>query len=939
MEWVVEEEDFNRKNQKKINQKTSMKKILIITIFMVTWITSAQTKLTGVVKDSIGVPLEMANVIAIDNNTKAIASYGFSDAKGFFRLDLKNNTSYNVKISYVGFKEISTNIKTNNVDIVKNFTMKEDNMLDGINIVSKMPVTVSGDTISYNADSFKNGTERKLEDVLKKLPGVEVNAAGQIEVEGKVVEKITIDGKDFFSGDTKLATKNIPSNAIDKIQVLRNFSDVGQLSGVQNNEDRVAINIKLKEGKKNFWFGDVTAGSGDAPNETLYLFQPKLFYYSPKYTLNVIGDINNIGEVVLDRGDLRSFGANFQSQSPSNGTNINIADAGIGFLTANARNANKIETKLSAFNFSYSPNKKLSLGGFLIFSSNTNGQRNINTIDYVDPNTPDDVVDNTTNQTSNTGLFRFTSIYKKDINNQMNYNIAGRFSNEFRTDNVISQVLSDITERENATPFTINQDLSYFFTASEKSIFALEVKHLLQDEDPFYIASLENNPNNNDDANNDGFDDAAETLGLDRSNQFYNLEQDRRVKTNQMDAKLDYYYILNSVSNLNFVAGTILSNQNYDSRFFQILDNGTEETPKPTIQDVVDPQTTNDTEYKFADIYAGVRYRLKKGIFTFTPGFTVHSYNSQNTQYGTEYFQDKFFKVLPEFNVVAQFKRSESLNFTYRQQVNFTDVNQIARGLVAQRYNSFFSGNDELINASFHNVTLNYRSFNLFNNSNVFARLIYTKSINQVNSNTIFEPGSVVFNSTSINSPLDNENFIASGGMSKTIKKITGRLGGNFNYNKSYQFINSLENTNENISRGFNTRIGTNFTKAPNVNLSYNLTFTDQKNSARNADIKTIRHIPSIDFDAYIWNSLTVKSDFSYNETRQEGNVINSFKIWNAYFAYRKDKDAKWEYELVGSNLLATGSSVNVNQNIISFSINERFILPRFVSLRVRYQL
>ncbi|MDP4600790.1 MAG: TonB-dependent receptor, partial [Polaribacter sp.] len=419
------------------------------------------------------------------------------------------------------------------------------------------------------------------------------------------VEKITIDGKDFFSGDTKLATKNIPSNAIDKIQVLRNFSDVSQLSGVQNNEDRVAINIKLKEGKKNFWFGDVTAGIGDAPNESLYLFQPKLFYYTPKYTLNVIGDVNNIGEVVLSRGDLRSFGANFQSQSPSNGTNINIADAGIGFLTANARNANKIETKLSAFNFSYSPNKKLSLGGFLIFSSNTNGQRNINTIDYVDPNTPDDVVDNITDQTSNTGLFRFTSIYKKDINNQMNYNIAGRFSNEFRTDNVNSFVLSDITERENATPFTINQDLSYFFTASEKSIFALEVKHLLQDEDPFYIASLENNPNNNNDANNDGFDDAAETLGLDRSNQFYNLEQDRRVKTNQMDAKLDYYYILNSVSNLNFVAGTILSNQNYDSRFFQILDNGNEVTPNPTIPGVVDPQTTNDTDYKFADIYAG----------------------------------------------------------------------------------------------------------------------------------------------------------------------------------------------------------------------------------------------------------------------------------------------------------------------------------------------
>ena len=912
-----------------------MKKILVIAIFMVTCITTAQVKLTGIVKDSIGTPLEMANVIAIDDVSKAIASYGFSDAKGFYRLDLKNNTSYTVKISYIGFKEISTIVKTTTADIVKNFTMKEDNMLDGINIVTKMPVTISGDTISYNADSFKNGTERKLEDVLKKLPGVEVNAAGQIEVEGKVVEKITIDGKDFFSGDTKLATKNIPSNAIDKIQVLRNFSDVSQLSGVQNNEDRVAINIKLKEGKKNFWFGDVTAGIGDAPNESLYLFQPKLFYYTPKYTLNVIGDVNNIGEVVLSRGDLRSFGANFQSQSPSNGTNINIADAGIGFLTANARNANKIETKLSAFNFSYSPNKKLSLGGFLIFSSNTNGQRNINTIDYVDPNTPDDVVDNITDQTSNTGLFRFTSIYKKDINNQMNYNIAGRFSNEFRTDNVNSFVLSDITERENATPFTINQDLSYFFTASEKSIFALEVKHLLQDEDPFYLASLENDPN----SNNDGFDAAAVTLGLNTDLEEYNLEQDRRVKTNQMDAKLDYYYILNSVSNLNFVAGTILSNQNYNSRFFQILDNGNEVTPNPTIPGVVDPQTTNDTDYKFADIYAGVRYRLKKGIFTFTPGFTVHSYNSQNTQYGTEYFQDKFFQVLPEFEVVAQFKRSESLNFSYRQQVNFTDVNQIARGIVARSYNSFFSGNDELINASFHNLTLNYRSFNLFNNSNVFARLNYRKTINQVNSNTIFEPGSVVSSSTSINSPLDNENFSAFGSVSKTIKKITGRLGGNFNYNKSYQFINSLENTNENISRGFNTRIGTNFTKAPNVNLTYNANFSDQKNTARNQTVKGLTQSTGIDFDAYIWNSLTLKSDFSFTEVKQNDNVVNSFNILNASFAYRKDKDAKWEYELVGSNLLATGSNVSVNQSIIAFSINERFILPRFVSFRVRYQL
>ncbi|HCY96896.1 MAG TPA: TonB-dependent receptor, partial [Polaribacter sp.] len=171
------------------------------------------------------------------------------------------------------------------------------------------------------------------------------------------------------------------------------------------------------------------------------------------------------------------------------------------------------------------------------------------------------------------------------------------------------------------------------------------------------------------------------------------------------------------------------------------------------------------------------------------------------------------------------------------------------------------------------------------------------------------------------------------------IKKIRTRFGGNFSYNKSYQFINSEENTNESLVRGMNASVGTNFTKAPNVTLRYRITYVDQSNSARPSDIKTVTHAPSIDFDAYIWNSVTLTSDFTFNEVRQGGSKQSSFNIWNAKLAYRKDRDAKWEYELVGNNLLATGSQVDISQSIIAFTVNERFILPRFVSLRVRYQL
>tara|TARA_R110000787_G_scaffold70646_4_gene157020 strand:- start:8308 stop:11106 length:2799 start_codon:yes stop_codon:yes gene_type:complete len=932
-----------------------MKKLAIIAILMVSGISTAQIKLTGVVKDSIGI-LEMANVIALDTVTKRIASYGFTDANGKYKLDLKKNTVYNIKISYVGLKAIDVILSTKDVDIVKNYTMSNDNMLDEINIVSSMPVTIKGDTIIYNADSFKNGTERKLEDVLKKLPGVEVNDAGEIEIEGKVVEKVMIDGKDFFDGDTKLATKNIPSNAVDKIQVLRNYGDVSQLRGVQDNEGRIAINIKLKEGKKNFWFGDVTAGIGDSPNDNLYLFQPKLFYYTPKYTLNVIGDINNIGEVVLGRRDIRNFSGGFRSQSPSNGTNLSLGSAGIGFLNANARNANRIETKLTALNFSYSPNKKLDLSGFLIWSSNANGQRRNTAIDYFDtpddPTTPidealivpDDFIQNSTDQFSNTGLFKFSATYKKNFNSQLNYDVIGRFSNERTVNSVNSLILSDVAVAENATPFTINQNISYFYTIDEKNILAVEVSHLLQNEDPFYVASLENDPLNNDstDFNNprDGFDDAALDLGLDRSLQFYNLNQNRRVKSNQADAKLDYYYIIDEKSNLNFVTGTILSRQNFNSRFFQVLDaNGTTLDPNPSIGGLTDPQTTNDTEYNFTDLYVGARYRAKSGIFTFTPGFTAHAYNVNNTQYGVEFFEDKFLKFLPEFKMIAQFKRSESLTLDYRQRVNFTDVNQIARGIVANSYNSFFSGNADLINASSHNARLTYSSFNLYNASNVIATVNYSKTIDQINRNINFIPGSVVSTSTNLNSPFDNESLTGFVRLGKTIKKIRASINGRLTYAKSFQFNNDVANESQLYNQSYTTSIGTNFRKAPNVSLRYTLSLTDQVISNRPVNFNSVTHRPSINFDAYIWNSLTFKSDFAYTEVKQNGKVNNRFKIWNMTFAYRKDRDAKWEYELVGSNLLGTSSTANVGAGVFSNSLTETFILPRFVSVRVRYQL
>ena len=929
-----------------------MKKLIILLLLITANSSFAQIKMQGIVKDSISTPLELANIIAINQDTNTLESYAITNDQGKYVLSLGKNGTYKIEVSYIGFKTYETVITTKEVDVAKDFVLTPDNALDAVELTYEMPVTIKGDTLIYNADSFKNGSERKLEDVLEKLPGVEINENGQIEVEGKVVNKLMVNGKDFFDGDTKLATKNIPSNAVDKVQVLRNYSEVGQLRSVQNNQDNVAINIKLKEGKENFWFGDVTAGGGTAPspNDELYLIQPKLFYYSPKYSINLIGDMNNIGEVALTNRDLRNFGGGFRRPSQTSGTNINLGDNGLGGLT-NIANAQEVVTKLATANFSYSPNKALDLSGFLIYNSSRLRTREESFIDYIqiedDPNTPVDESaglppDESTVQigreATNQALAKLSATYKPNVNNQLDYDVLGRFSDDQERQNLVSSVVGQTNQINEVKPYSINQNLNYYYTLNETNIFAFEAQYLLKDEDPFYNALLANDPTNNDDPdpnNRDVFDSTAQGLGLDQDQFGYNLNQERRVKSNQLDAKLDYFNILNAKSNINFTLGTIISNQQFNSNIFQFLDDGAIFNPDPNIADGDGNllSRSNDVEYRFSDVYLGVHYRFKTGKFTFTPGVSFHAYGNQNTQ-GGETFEDNFFDILPDFEARIQFKKSESLQFNYNMTNTFTDVTNIAEGLILNNFNNIQFGNPELQNALSHNLRLFYSSFNLFNYTNVFAGANYTQNIDQIRSLTNFE--SVIRTSSFFNSQFADETASLFGRVQRTFGKIRASLRANFNYSKLNQFIQGPQSVNENFSQNYTPEIRTNFREAPNVRLRYGYTVTTNDQGSNST--KFVTRAPSVEFDAYIWDAVTFITDFTYNEQESNGR-LDTFKTWNASLRYRKGRDAKWEYSLRASNLLNIDSNISNGAGNISVFSSETFIQPRFVTFRLTYTL
>ena len=886
----------------------------------------SQVKLEGFVKDSLGNPLELANVIAINKATSALDSYGITNDEGKYRLELKKNTTYSIQVSYIGMKSMTQTFDSGESNVTQNFTLQEDNALDEVELTYEMPVTISGDTLVYNADSFNKGTERKLEDVLENLPGVEINDDGQVEVEGKVVTKLMVEGKDFFDGDSKLATKNIPSNAVDKVQVLKNYSEVSQLGGVTNNQNNVAINIKLKEGKKNFWFGNVTAGAGDSDSKTLYLAQPKLFYYSPDYSINFIGDLNNIGEVAFSRRDYFNFTGGFKRPSLSSGTNINLGSNYIGFLTLQNNRAKDINTKFAATNFSWSPKKTLDLGGFAIFSNSKNELQENRTIQYTNPdlNIPDERTESNTVQENNLGMLKLSTKYQPNANNQMEYDIFGQMSKSEQDQRFFSSINNNIDQLEETTPYNVSQNLNYYYTLNENNIFALEAQHVIKDEDPFYNAILEDKLN---------YGGTAANLGLDDNQSNYNLAQEKRIKSNQLDAKLDYWNILNKKSNINFTLGTILSHQKFDSNIFQFLDDNSQLDTTPTIND---GQDVNAIDYNFSDIYLGLHYRLKTGIFTITPGVSAHLYNVNNTQFGQK-TTDNFFRFLPDLNVIVQLKKSETLNLTYSMQTQFTDVSNFASGLVLNNYNALFSGNPALENALSHNINLFYYSFNMFNYTNVFASINYNKSIDNIRTESIFQPGGVIRVSSPFNSPFADESVTANGRFQRTFGKIRGTLRANFNYSKFNQFIQNRRSINENFTQTYRAQVRTNFRTAPNLDVSYRHSIQD--NNLGQNSTKFFTKSPTVELDALFLKSFTFRTDYSYNDFSDENGTINTFEFWNASLSYRKDEDSKFEYEVKATNLLDTRAQSQSSAGTVSVSATEYFIQPRFITFRVRYEL
>lgn len=275
-------------------------------------------------------PLAEATVRLLNRKDSTFVKGVAANINGAFSIPNVNNGRYILEATYIGYTTGYTDIRINNSNQTKiNIKLNESSIIlkEATVVGVKTPIKVMEDTIEFNADSYTTQPNAVVEDLLKRLPGVEVDSEGGITANGKTVSKILIDGKEFFSDDPKVASKNLPVNMVEKLQVVDRKSDLARLTGVDDGEDETVINLTVKKDMKNGWFGTFLGGYG---TDSRYManFNVNRFWNGNQITF--LGNANNINEL----GFTDSNGNRFRRFGGDQGIN-NSQAFGINFNVGN----------------------------------------------------------------------------------------------------------------------------------------------------------------------------------------------------------------------------------------------------------------------------------------------------------------------------------------------------------------------------------------------------------------------------------------------------------------------------------------------------------------------------------------------------------------------------------------------------------------------------
>lgn len=872
----------------------------------------------GQLQDSTGQSIIAAS-IKLKTNTDSLVTT--SNLEGSFEFKNVDAESFSLTISSLGYetKSISFQFDEKNILDVGSILINESShLLQEVTVDGTPLITVKEDTLEYRTKDYQLKDGAVTEDLLKKLDGVEVDKDGNVTAQGEAVARVRINGKDFFGGDVKTATKNLPADIIDKIQIIDDYGDQANLTGNRTGDPEQVLNIEIAPEKNRGDFGHFRIGGG---TEERYQATGMFSSFADSRQFSTLANLNNTNADLFDfntqgGGARRMRGGRFGGGFGGSQNGLTTT----GSVGINYRKSFWDEKLTTYGSYSYSHNDNSTLSS----SFNQNSY-------------PDSLIiinqDNTDEATiGNNHRLDWNMEYKLDDNNF------------FKLSPSFSLSTSTASSLQNSQ-FSQNEQLENYVNRNNAS----------RNSSPNVgVSGLFNHRFNNQGRNlfvNFSINNASTDSDRDEITETYlfgaNANQDSIYQRQLIDLQnkrlnggtsISYIEPLGENSNIELEYRYDFSNYDNDRIANTMNTDGTT---------VYNPELSNIYEYKFATNNLNLNYRYRTDKLNYSIGASVQP----STLKGNTIIDDEplsFSRKSTNFAPIARFEyrfsRTKRLSFNYSGQPNEPNYSQLQPVTDISNPQFPITGNPNLDAEFSHNLRFRYNNFDYASGNSLFVMLNGTMTNDKVVSNrvqSIDETLGVVQSTTYLNT----DGYYSLRGFYSYSKPFLERkyvvsLNGSANFNNNISFTNSEKNAAQNwvLSQGLNIQINPRewLEVTPGARYSYNTT----QNSIDNRNNLNI-HTWSIEMDSKVYFTPTFLWGLNLNKMSNSGYTssvdANPFVI-NTYLEKQFLKGNKGAVRLQGYDLL--DEQVNISRTVTENTINDRRSnrLARYFLLTLSYR-
>lgn len=866
-----------------------------------------------------------ATVTVLNMRDSSLVSFSRSTGTGTFQVGRLPKGAYRLLISHVSYRNASRNFviteqeKEVNLGVI--VLADKASMLDAVTVQQEAPpVVVRNDTVEYNAGSFHTRPNAVVEDLLKRLPGVQVDKDGNIKAQGKEVKKVLVDGKEFFGTDPKIATRNLPADVVDKVQVFDKKSDQSQFTGFDDGNSEKTVNVTIKKDKKHGVFGRMTAGGGDGRYETQF----SVNQFKGEQQLSALGMWNNTNKQGFSFKDAMGFngggsmGGGRLTLNLSGGVPIQGMGQGSQAITT---------TRGGGLNFNDSWGGKVDAGGNYFYNGADDRVRQMSNRQYLFPQQSyNQAHTESTDRHNENQRINFFIDTKLDSLNSL------KFTNSLTYQRSSSRTTAIDSSRSKDDGALLNTGASRTaangngYTWSSTALF----RHRFLKKGRTFSANLSwGQDHNTGDGKLYAVNQFFKSGGADTLDQVY----DQKRNGNNYGATLSYTEPLSKKSLLEANYQFFRSHSFSGKETFNADGNG-----KYTLPNL---QQTNDIWNTYMYHREGMSFRHQRANFNVMFGAVLQqaSYSNVFGYSGKDSsLHQTFQSLLPHGQLQYDVNKYRHLQLQYQTNTNPPSLTQLQTVPDNSDPLNIKEGNPGLLQEYNHNVSMNYAAFDPFRRTSFFGMLNYSGTRHRiVNDDRVNSAG------VRTSRPVNLDGLYRAGGFLSWDLPLRAIRGTMMSFKSDVQYDHNASLVNGDRNNGNTWTIGQEagfqftYKDALDINGRAKATYNDARYSLQaGQNMHYWTETYSLDGNWWITKAITLSSDVDYTHRSGLPAGYNSSPlVWNAGIGARVLKNQRGLFQLQVNDILKqnTGFSRNTSQNYIedvSYRVLNRYWLLTF---------